>query len=70
MNNLDCMQFAIYIVGDKCDGINKLLAAIDSRVPYNGIDKCFDVITTLTSVCRLQFMTLLLFVCITVDVMN
>jgi hypothetical protein len=42
-------QFAAFIVGDKCDGINKLIAMIDSNGVLNE-DICFDVIASLKQV--------------------
>jgi len=46
---LEVQQFAIFIVGDSCDGINQIIAKyFDAQV--NGNDKCFDVIATLKDV--------------------
>ena len=42
-------QFAAFIIGDKCDGINTILVRIDDKL--NGDDKCIDVIASLTAVC-------------------
>ena len=43
-------QFAAFIIGDKCDGINAILVRIDDKL--NGDDKCIDVIASLTAVCN------------------
>ena len=42
-------QFAAFIVGDSCDGINKLLEKfLDSQL--DGDDLCFDVVAVLLGV--------------------
>lgn len=42
-------QFASFIVGDSCDGINKLLVKfLDSQL--DGDDTCFDVVAVLEKV--------------------
>jgi hypothetical protein len=43
---LEIEQFAGFIIGDKCDGINKILEAFLDK-PLNGDDVCFDVVATL-----------------------
>jgi hypothetical protein len=43
---LEIEQFAGFIIGDKCDGINKILEAFLDK-PLHGDDKCFDVVATL-----------------------
>jgi hypothetical protein len=48
---LQVQQFAAFIVGDACDGVNKLLEALlDEQL--HGDDKCLDVIAELTSVMK------------------
>ena len=46
---LEIQQFAAFIVGDSCDGINVILEEHMDEI-LEGDDKCFDVIATLTSV--------------------
>jgi len=43
---LEIEQFAGFIIGDKCDGINKVLEAFLDK-PLGGDDVCFDVVATL-----------------------
>jgi len=46
---LEIQQFAAFIVGDSCDGINVILAEyLDG--PLEGDDKCFDVVAQLDEV--------------------
>ena len=46
---LEIQQFASFIVGDSCDGINEILSKYLD--PYlDGDDKCFDVVATLMDV--------------------
>lgn len=45
---LEIQQFAMFIVGDSCDGINKLLENFDEAL--DGDDKCFDVVAVLKNV--------------------
>lgn len=40
---LEIQQFAAFIVGDSCDGINQLLAKPTADEKLEGDDKCFDV---------------------------
>lgn len=40
---LEIQQFAAFIVGDSCDGINKILAKPTLDEKLDGDDKCFDV---------------------------
>jgi hypothetical protein len=47
---LEIQQFAAFIVGDSCDGINKILKKYLNQ-QLDGDDKCFDVIATLTDQC-------------------
>jgi len=42
---LEIQQFAAFIVGDSCDGINQLLENFDEAL--DGDDKCFDVVALL-----------------------
>jgi len=51
---LEISQFAQFIIGDKCDGINKILAIFFDKI-LDGDDKCFDVIATLTHGCWVLF---------------
>lgn len=47
-------QFAAFIIGDKCDAINVILAQyLDSQL--DGDDVCFDVVATLGSECGYLF---------------
>eukprot|EP00605_Chrysophyceae_sp_TOSAG23-4_P001054 GSChrysophyteH1.ASY1.ANO1.1159.1 assembled CDS len=51
---LEITQFAAFIVGDSCDGINEYLEEfMDTQL--HGDDQCFDVQTTLYPVCFLMF---------------
>ena len=46
---LEIQQFAAFIVGDSCDGINKVLAKyLDQQL--EGDDKCFDLTAELVPV--------------------
>eukprot|EP01036_Dinobryon_divergens_P030297 gene30297-39518_t len=48
-------QFAAFIVGDSCDGINKLLEKfLDSQL--DGDDLCFDVVAVLENDCWVLFL--------------
>jgi hypothetical protein len=47
---VEIQQFAAFIVGDSCDGINQLLVLIDEATGYDGDGKCFDVVATLNAV--------------------
>ncbi len=51
---LRLLQFVLFIVGDKCDLINQILAAYFDH-DLHGDDKCFDVKATLQSGCWLLF---------------
>jgi hypothetical protein len=51
---LEISQFAAFIIGDKCDGINKFLAAFLDK-PLDGDDVCFDVVATLAPSCGYLF---------------
>ncbi len=58
-------QFAAFMVGDKCDGLNKILEAyLDPEL--HGNDVCFDVITTLCPQSPVLFLSALLFVFVVV----
>lgn len=51
---LEIRQFAAFIVGDACDGINVILGKyMDEKL--DGDDKCFDVVAVLLSVSRCAF---------------
>ena len=47
---LEVQQFAAFIIGDKCDGINKILSSFLDK-PLEGDDVCFDVVATLSPNC-------------------
>ena len=49
---LEIQQFAAFIVGDRCDGINMYLAMYLDK-PLDGDDVCFNVIATFTDVSNL-----------------
>jgi len=51
---LEVEQFAQFIIGDKCDGINVLLAEFFDKA-LDGHDKCFDVVATLAKGCWVLF---------------
>lgn len=52
---LEIQQFAAFIVGDSCDGINVILAKyLDTQL--DGDDKCFDVVATLLNDSYLIFL--------------
>lgn len=56
---LEIKQFAAFMVGDACDGLNVLLAEyLDSEL--DGDDKCFDVETTLTDKVSLLFLAMVI----------
>jgi hypothetical protein len=44
------------MVGDKCDGINKILETIIDKIDYDGEGKCFDVIAEMNPSCWTMFM--------------
>ena len=54
-------QFAQFLVGDRCDSINPLLAIIFGEV-LNGDAKCFDVTTSLADGCWLMFSACVLYI--------
>ena len=58
---LEIRQFANFIVGDSCDGINKILKKYLNE-QLDGDDKCFDVIATLTEKCWTIFFAAVLMV--------
>jgi hypothetical protein len=62
---LELQQFAAFIVGDSCDGINQILTKyLDG--PLEGDDKCFDVIAKLKPVgvyCSIMCVSVCLSVC-------
>jgi hypothetical protein len=52
---LEIHQFALFIIGDSCDGINKILAEyMDEEL--NGNDTCFDVAATIKTVSYIIFL--------------
>jgi len=51
---LEISQFAQFIIGDRCDLINQILAEYFNG-SLNGVDKCFDVVTKLDAGCWLLF---------------
>jgi hypothetical protein len=54
---LEIQQFAAFVIGDACDGINAWLAKnMDEQL--DGDDKCFDVIAKLKPVSYCFFVTL------------
>lgn len=56
---LEIKQFAAFMVGDACDGLNVLLAEyLDPEL--QGDDKCFDVETTLTPSVSLLFLSMVI----------
>jgi len=58
-------QFAAFMVGDKCDGINEILKAYMDPA-LHGDDVCFDVITTLCVQSPIIFLSAFLFVIVAV----
>lgn len=50
---LEIHQFAQFIIGDKCDAVNKLLVPFNSIL--DGYDTCFDVSATLAEGCWTLF---------------
>ena len=69
---LEIQQFAAFIVGDSCDGINEVLKMIDAP-GLEGDDKCFDVVATLdevrSCVCLSMVLLLLVLVCVCLSVL-
>ena len=53
--NLDISQFAAFIVGDSCDGINKTLEQDKFDMLLGGDDKCFNLVANLKSSAWLIF---------------
>ena len=53
--NLEISQFAAFIVGDSCDGINKILEQDKFDMLLGGDDKCFDLVANLKSSAWLIF---------------
>jgi hypothetical protein len=51
---LEISQFAQFIIGDRCNLINQILADYFSN-ELNGVDKCFNVVTKLDAGCWLLF---------------
>jgi len=58
---LEIRQFAAFIVGDKCNLINEILAKYFSD-DLNGDTKCFDVIATLDTGCWVLFAACILYI--------
>ncbi len=56
---LEIRQFAAFMVGDKCDGLNVVLSEyMDTQL--HGEDVCFDVMTTLTPQVSLLFLAMVI----------
>ena len=51
---LELEQFALFIVGDRCDGINAIMTSLNWNT-FDGVDKCFDVVSTLSEGCFILF---------------
>lgn len=66
---LELQQFAQFIIGDKCDSINPLLAKYFDKA-LDGDDKCFDVIATLSEGCWVLFAAALVMNVCSLIVMN
>lgn len=52
---MEIQQFAAFIVGDSCDGINKILEQEPFNTLLDGDDKCFDVVATIDTVSLYTF---------------
>jgi len=58
---LELQQFAQFIVGNRCDLINKILATYADDMLHHD-DKCFDVIATLKTGCWILFSACVIYV--------
>eukprot|EP01032_Pedospumella_encystans_P009378 gene9378-11041_t len=66
---LEIQQFAAFIVGDSCDGINVILEEHMDEI-LEGDDKCFDVIATLTSNSWLLFLAAVLLIIVVLPLLQ
>eukprot|EP01113_Clastostelium_recurvatum_P017054 TRINITY_DN1997_c0_g1_i2.p1 TRINITY_DN1997_c0_g1~~TRINITY_DN1997_c0_g1_i2.p1 ORF type:complete len:1061 (-),score=196.82 TRINITY_DN1997_c0_g1_i2:41-3223(-) len=58
---LEIRQFAQFIIGDRCNLINKLLEKYQTALPLDGNTRCFDVEAKLLSGCWILFAGALLY---------
>lgn len=66
---LELQQFAAFIVGDSCDGINEVLTKyLDG--PLEGDDKCFDVVARLKPNCWTIFLAAVLLIMVGIPLLK